>query len=272
MTISCIIRWIEHQGSTRSSALMRIGVVALLWTEYAAEQRLWKLADSLDLALALLFFVASAGMLLGFFTRVSASLTALCTVLFYYYLGVYRSNQEYVHHHNYLLMMGAVLIACTPCGRSFSVDRYLALRRARRQGKSLPLETGSLWALRLIAMQLAVMYFWAAYDKSFAGFINGDRLEMIFLHKYHGSDYPDSALFPITMNFLAPMTLALEYALAFLVWHPKLKPALLVCGVVFHSIMYFTLPVETFSLTVCLLYIGFLDPAWVHELSSTAEY
>ena len=109
-----------------------------------------------------------------------------CTTISATQLG----REPWTHHHTYLLAVAALLIALTPCGRSYSVDRYLAVMRAGHAGLPPPAERGNLWGLRLIVVQLSVLYFFSAFDKTSYAFLSGARLEQIFLWYYAGSDYP----------------------------------------------------------------------------------
>ena len=77
------------------------------------------------------------------------------------------------------------LLALSPCGRSFSWDRYRALAQAR-DARDIPPEYGDLWPQRLIALQLAALYFWAAVDKTNWSFLSGERLEQAFTWSYTG--------------------------------------------------------------------------------------
>ncbi|WP_176480245.1 HTTM domain-containing protein [Mesorhizobium sp. WSM3859] len=159
--------------------------------------------------------------------------------------------------YTYLLAVAALLIALTPCDRSYSLDRYLAVTRAERTGVPPPAERGNLWGLRLIVVQLSVLYFFAAFDKSNHAFLSGARLEQIFLWFYAGSDYPSGLAWLATLVSFG--VVALEYCLAFGLPFRATRRDLVLPGLAFHAIIYVTLPVYTFSATMALLYLAYFD-------------
>ena len=136
------------------------------------------------------FFVATALLFVGYHSRVAAVWAGMVGLAMYQYFGHELGREPWTHHHTYLLAVAALLIALTPCGRSYSVDRYLAVMRAGHDGLPPPPERGNLWGLRLIVLQLSVLYFFSAFDKTSYAFLSGARLEQIFLWYYAGSDYP----------------------------------------------------------------------------------
>ena len=106
-----------------------------------------------------------------------------------------------------------------------------------------------------------MVYFFAAIDKSYLDF--NERLEQIFQSAYFGSYLPWEGLRFIIL-LISLLTVLLLYLLAFGLfiksWHSWLMPI----GIVFHIFIYLLIPVRTFSLTMILLYIAFLDPDDVH--------
>ncbi|CDX31767.1 conserved membrane hypothetical protein [Mesorhizobium sp. ORS 3359] len=245
------------EGSSRSSALIRIGLAMLFWSRWAGELLLYRDQSPAGLFLAANFFLATALLFVGYHSRLAAVWTGSVGLAMYYYFGFELGREPWTHHHTYLLAVAALLIALTPCGRSYSLDRYLAVTRAERAGVPPPAERGNLWGLRLIVVQLSVLYFFAAFDKSNHAFLSGARLEQIFLWFYAGSDYPSGLAWPATIVSVA--VVALEYCLAFGLPFRATRRYLVLPGLTFHAIIYVTLPVYTFSATMALLYIAYFD-------------
>lgn len=245
------------EGSSRSSALIRIGLAMLFWSRWAGELLLYRDLSPIGLFLAANFFVATALLFVGYHSRAAALWTGMVGLAMYYYFGFQLGREPWTHHHTYLLAIAALLIALTPCGRSYSLDRYLAVMRAERAGVAPPAERGNLWGLRLIVVQLSVLYFFAAFDKTNYAFLSGARIEAIFLWYYAGSDYP------AWLAWFAPLAsfcvVALEYSLAFGLPFRRIRRYLLLPGLAFHAIIYVTLPVYTFSATMALLYLAYFD-------------
>jgi hypothetical protein len=254
------------EGSTRPAAILRIGVVTLLWVKWADELTPFR-HTALDVRLlGLSFYASTLFFFVGAWTRVSGAWASLSAAAAYLYLGLYKGQREvFVHHHTRLLLIATGLVALMPSGRSLSVDRH----RATCEGRPLPPERGPLWAQRLLAAQVSLLYLYAALGKTQPAFLRGDRLEQIYAHVYAGSDYPAWPGFHALVAALAIGTVAIEYALAVGLWVPRWRRVLLPLGVAFHLALYYAVPVSTFSATMCLLYLAFLDPDRVHAALDT---
>lgn len=248
---------VNTQGSSRSSALLRIGLAMLFWSRWAGELLFYVDQSPVGLFLAASFFVATALLFVGYHSRAAAVWTGSIGMAMYYYFGFQLGREPWTHHHTYLLAIAALLIALTPCGASYSLDRYLAVMRAERAGLPPPAERGNLLGLRLIVVQLSVLYFFAAFDKTNHAFLSGARLEAIFLWYYAGSDYPAGLAWPATIISFG--VVALEYSLAFGLPFRATRRYLVLPGLAFHAIIYVTLPVYTFSATMALLYLAYFD-------------
>jgi hypothetical protein len=252
-------------GSSRSSALIRIGLAALLWSRLANEMILYRDQTLVGLLLSLSFFVATTALFVGFHSRTAALLTGAIGFLVYYF-GPELGRSPWVHHHTYLLSMAITLLALTPCGMSYSVDRYLAVVRAEKSNQPPPEERGNLLGLRLMVVQLTVLYFFSALDKTNFAFLSGARLEHIFMYYYSGSDYPGLPGFAWLAMLIAIAVVVLEYALAVGLPFERTRRYLLLPGLAFHAMIYCTLPVYTFSATMVVLYLAYFDTDDVHRL------
>lgn len=237
------------EGSTRSVGLLRIGVVLLLWARWGEGLML---AETPSVGLSLVFFGATGLLLVGLWTRFAAVATAVVMLVVYLWFGVHLRRVEWIHHHHYLLVSASCVLALTPCGRSFSLDRW-------RSGSP---EHGPLWALRLFTIQLAAVYLWSAVDKMSPAFLNGARLEQIAMAEYFGSDPPDWHALAVVMAW-GVMLIELALGLGFLLG--RTPRWLLIAGVGLHAAIYLIVPVATFSATMVCLYIAAIDPAVVHR-------
>nr|NIP30359.1 HTTM domain-containing protein [Candidatus Dadabacteria bacterium]NIQ14689.1 HTTM domain-containing protein [Candidatus Dadabacteria bacterium] len=165
----------------------------------------------------------------------------------------------------YLLAISTFLCSFTPCGKSYSLDRYLEIKKAIKHKFNIPAETGNLFGLRLLSLQLAAVYFWTAFDKSTITWITGQKMEVNFMFQYTGSSYPDFPGFHLMMVILALAVLILEYALSVGLFFKITRKILIIPGIILHCIIYITLPVKTFTATVILLYLSFFDSDEVHK-------
>lgn len=133
--------------------------------------------------------------------------------------------------HIHLLVIAPILLSFTPCGDYYSLDCVLAnvFSTSSRNGNKGNIQekrerrraNGELWALPLLAMQMMVVYYWAAWTKTNAGFLNGDRTEQLWAYTYYGVDWTQVPFFH-EMNVLSSIgTVILEYLLAFYYFFPS---------------------------------------------------
>ena len=151
-------RWMQQEGSTRPIAILRIVAVGILWTKWGHVGALHRVYPDVELSLfAVAFYVFSGLLLIGYKTRTAAILCAILLFYGFHILGVERGDRDlWVHHHTNLLKYLFWLLALTPCGRSFSVDRMLEVRAARMAGAEPRPETAPLIGQRLIAIHESI--------------------------------------------------------------------------------------------------------------------
>lgn len=254
--------WALQEGSTRPIAVLRILAVGILWTKWGHVGALHRVYPDAELLLLAVGFYAFSGLLLiGYQTRAAAVLCALLLFYGYHVLGVEGGERRlWVHHHTNLLKYLFWLLALTPCGRSFSLDRILEVRAAAKAGVEPRPEKAPLWGQRLIAVQLFSMYAWAAIAKLDPAFLSGARMEAYLTEFYFGADVPDEMWFHLLSGTLGTGTVLLEASLAIAVLWPRFQAWVLPAGVALHLGFYMLLPVATFSATVVAMYIAVIPP------------
>lgn len=265
--IEKIFEWaLNSETSSRTSAIIRIGLALLIWARWSKELAFFNTFSLYNPLIALFFFTSTTAMLIGFYSRLSTFFSALSILIIYYYYGSKLGIGGWDHHHTYLLAVSTLFCSLTPCGKSYSLDRYLTVRKALKYSQKIPVEKGNIFGLRLISLQLCAMYFWTAFDKTNMSWFSGEKIEMHFMWQYMGSVYPTWSGFHELMLALSWSTLLLEYSLAFGLFFKKTRKYLFIPGIIFHCIIYLTLPVNTFSFTVILLYLSFIDADYIHKL------
>jgi hypothetical protein len=258
-------RWaVETVASSRSSALIRIGLGLLIWVRFASEQLPFRHDFGGRWVFSIAFFCATTLMVIGYRARLATFTTGVLASTFYYYFGLIEDFEPYTHHHTYWLGMATLLCSLTPCGQSYSVDRWIEVKKADARGQTIPPEAGNIWGLRLIVIQLSLMYFWSAYDKCHPGFLNGDRLQAIFMYYYIGSNLDQWDAWAWVFQLAAWIVVTLEFALAFGLPFKATRYWLVLPGIGLHAMFYLLLPVSTYSATIVLLYLAYLDPDDVH--------
>ena len=264
---AALARWTDApEQSTRSVGLIRIALGLVILTRFANELTVFNALDPSGLVLGPLFFAVTGMMIVGYMARIAAAWVA-ASVLVIYLTGQYgNSVAQANHHHVYLLLSATLLLAFAPCGSSYSIDRYRAARRAERMGLPAPAERGPVWAQRLIVLQLAALYFWAAVDKSDWAWLSGDRLAQIVTWTYSGRPLAVLLDRPALLAGLAILVVAVEYGLALGVVVRRWVAVVLPVGIALHAAFYLLLPVGTYSITMIVLYLAIPDPDAVHRI------
>ncbi|MCO4771697.1 MAG: HTTM domain-containing protein [Deltaproteobacteria bacterium] len=258
-------RVLGWEGSTRQIAILRFAMGLIIWAEYAQKHAAFRNHAPGDLLFGAVLVTAAGCMAFGLFSRVATAVSALCMVYGYHYLGVHLGQKEpFVHAHTYVLMCTVVFLAMMPTGRSLSVDRWWALRREERGGPAPVPEWAPLWPLALIRLQLALVYFWGAIDKTNVAFLSGSRLQQMYYYYYGSHEGVRLPFFDELMTLGGIATVVLEYGLAFGLWFAPARKWLIPAGIIFHLMIYLSFPVGTFSVTSCVLYFAFFAPATVH--------
>ena len=259
------LRWgADAQGSTRPLGLMRIAIATIVFVRFANEVSLYQ-GDSLSFVLlGLAFFGLTSMMLVGFKAQAACTGVAITLMTMHFYMGKVHGYPGWSSHHIYILVISVSLLALSPCGRSFSWDRYRALAQAR-DARDISPEHGDLWPQRLIALQLAALYFWAAVDKTNWSFLSGQRLEEAFIWSFTGRALEPLISLGAILAVLSIIVVVVEYFLAFAIFVRRWQAFVLPLGLALHAAFYVLLPVNTYSATVMVLYLALLDPDAVHR-------
>lgn len=264
---AALARWTDApEQSTRAVGLIRIALGFVVLTHFANDLTVFNAVDPSGLLLGPLFFVVTGMMIVGYMARIATAWVA-ASILVIYLTGQYgNSVAQWNHHQVYLLLSATILLVFTPCGRSYSVDRYRAARQAERMGLPAPAERGPVWAQRLIVLQLAALYFWTAIDKSDWAWLSGDRLAQILTWTYSGRPFEVLLDHPALLAGLAMLVVAVEYGLAVGVVVRRWAPVVMPVGLALHAAFYLLLPVGTYSITMMVLYLAIPDPDAVHRV------
>jgi Vitamin K-dependent gamma-carboxylase len=259
------LRWgADAQGSTRPLGLMRIAIATIVFVRFANEVSLYQ-GDSLSFVLlGLVFFGLTSMMLVGFKAQAACTGVAITLMTMHFYMGKVHGYPGWSSHHIYILVVSVSLLALSPCGRSFSWDRYRALAQAQ-DAQDIPPERGDLWPQRLIALQLAALYFWAAVDKTNWSFLSGQRIEEAFIWSFTGRALEPLISLGAILAVLSILVVVVEYFLAFAIFVRRWQVFVLPLGLALHAAFYVLLPVNTYSATVMVLYLALLDPDAVHR-------
>jgi hypothetical protein len=262
-----IVDWaLHHEASTRPVALIRIGIVALLWSRFGGGLALGTHPSLAWACLAAFFYASTALLFVGLYTRVASIAVAVVTHVLVYGIALHGGHAEWDRHIHRLLASVTLLLALAPAGASYSWDRLRQVRACARNATPAPAERANLWAVRLIALQVSAVYFWSAFDKARWGFLGGDRMVQFAMHYWLGSaSLEDITWVRLVAMIVAWITVLSEFWLAFALHWRRVRAMSIVLGLALHACFAFVLPVAEFSLLMWLLYLAFVDADTLHE-------
>lgn len=199
-------------------------------------------------------FTATAAALLTIGWR-----SRLMSILFYLgMLSLHIRNLVSSSGADVLLMTFAFNLMFCPTGAAYSVDAW---RESRRRGT--PAEPLILpWGLRLIQIQISLVYTLAAVLKAGGGlWIDGTALHYV-LNNTEVRRFDLSVLthYPILINLMTYSALAMEFSLAFLIWFRSARPYVLWIGLMFHAGIMVTINIPIFGELMWVGYLAFLTP------------
>lgn len=173
--------------SSRTLGMLRVFGVLTIYTEFASPWVTHRIDDSVGtLLFSQLMFMSAIVLLFGYKTRIAAFVCAACFGALHLYYGLKLGEARFaapVFEFQFL-----VLLALTPSGRSFSVDRALAVRRAHAEGRVPPPERVPWWQVELFVLLLASVLLWSGVDGSKKLWLSGTQIEQDLMRLWSGAD------------------------------------------------------------------------------------
>ena len=260
--------------STSTLGLFRIayGLVLTLWTlslmpdatSFFSEEGVlaqtstdgwrWSLLELYDSRLAVLvlmgvLLISAICVMIGYRTRLATVVTFLLLVsLRWRNIWVMNGGDSLLRHMGFFL-------ALAPAGAALSVDRW---RSAPERFWSHP--TRAPWGLRLIQIQISAVYLFTVWLKAQgarwnAGTAVSESLRVDDLLRFELPWAVTDSL--LVANLLTYGTMAVELALAVLLWNRLARPYVIVLGVVLHVFIELTMSLGFFSVVMILGYLAF---------------
>lgn len=213
---------------------------------------LLELDDSRAAVLVLMAALLGAALcvMVGYRTRLATVVSFLLLVsLRWRNIWVMNGGDSLLRHMGFFLMLA-------PAGAALSVDRW---RSAREGFWTHPPRAP--WALRLIQIQVSVVYLFTLWLKAQgerwnAGTAVSDSLRVQDLVRFELPWFVTDSL--LVANLLTFGTLAVELALAVLLWNRRARPYVVVLGVTLHLFIELTMSLGFFSVVMILGYLAFL--------------
>jgi Vitamin K-dependent gamma-carboxylase len=228
------------------------------WSTAFRREGVWGLfevlpvTDATVIGLWVALMIAAACLVLGYHSRLAA------LVVFVAVLSFTRRNPFVFNGGDGLVRILSFYLMLAPSGAALSLDRW---RKERDQFWEFPKRAP--WALRLMQIQVSVVYLSAVWVK-LRGVTWNDGTALSYalrvedLERFPLPDAMVESLF--VSNLLTYGTLAIELAIGILVWNRALRPWVLSAGVALHVGIDLALRVGFFSYAVFVLYLAFLSP------------
>jgi hypothetical protein len=206
-------------------------------------------------AVTILYFallLASICVLVGFATRIATLIVFVCMVSFAH------RNPWVLNSGDLLVQLLVFYLLLAPAGDGLSVDRWL-----KRDRQFWEFSRRSIWPLRLVQVQVSILYITAVWDKVRGSTWNDGTavsyaLRIGDLERFPVPGFVTDSL--ILANLMTFGTLAIEFALAILVWNRVLRPWVLLLGVFLHLGIDYGVRVGFFSWAVFVAYVAFIPP------------
>jgi hypothetical protein len=189
---------------------------------------------------------------LGLFTRINSILVFVCLT------SIQQRNLYILHGGDTFLRLAGFFLVFSPAGAALSLDRMIRIWRGKESSKIQP---RSLWAQRMIQLQLSFMYVVAFLLKiKGAPWLEGTALFYVY-HLDELRHFPLPAWFfrPIVLKLGAWSALALEFSLGVLIWVKEFRYVLLALGLLFHLWLEYSLNIPLFQWDVLSAYVLFID-------------
>ncbi len=217
--------------------------------------RLSVAAGVTDPRLAVAFFAFTALMAvmtaLGLVTRFSAFMLAICLV------SLDHRNSSILHGGDTVMRVAVCYLAVSPCGRACSLDRLFRLRRGEETGP----EEVPLYGQRLVAFNVALIYFTTIWAKLFGEkWRNGTATWYpARLAEFYRFPVPKFAN-DLPMVYVTTYgTMAVEFSLATLVFFRPLRKYVLLAGVLLHAFIEYSMNIPLFSFLMISAYVCFFE-------------
>jgi hypothetical protein len=206
-----------------------------------------------------LLLLSALAMTVGWHSRLAS--IAVCALV----LSFQHRDPSAFNSGDNLIRIEALFLALAPSGTALSLDQR------SRTGVFWSAQMRAPWAIRLMQLQLSIIYLASVRSKisgttwpegtavSYALRLR-DMLIMPVPQWFIGN--------PLLINVATWGALAVELSLGVLVWNRRLRPWVLLAGVLMHTSIMLTMAVGYFTPAMFVLYLVFVPPETVSALPS----
>lgn len=169
-------------------------------------------------------------------------------------VSLQRRTPDIVNSGDVILVNLSLLLALTPSGAALSVHRA-------RRGGFFTAASVAPWGMRLLQLQMMMVYLFAFWSKSGELWRNGSAVSTVFrlddLQRFEPIGFLVENI--VIVAVLTWSTLVLELALGTLLWVKRLRPLLVTFGVILHLMIDTFVLVGFFGLAMLAGLMTFLD-------------
>ena len=277
----CAFWFTAEPAYTLGLVRMVFGIVAMAWTvallpdlyrvlgergvapEYLRLDYQWSVfgvwpGDAALLAGWVLLLLSAIAMTVGWQSRIAA------IVVFVLISSFHRRGAYILNAGDAIITVVAVILALSSCGAALSLDQR------RRTGSFWSAQTQAPWPIRLMQVQLSLIYvttvvgklagnYWADGSAASYAWRTDGRWALLSAPEWLSGN-------AILVNAVTWGTMLIELAIGVLVWNRRCRFWVLAAGVVMHLMMSITLNVAFFSLAMFVLYVAFVPWETVERL------
>ena len=163
----------------------------------------------------------------------------------------------------------ALFVALSPCGTALSLDQR------RRTGSFWSAQSRPPWPLRLMQVQLSIIYLSSVLIKLTGqswpqGTAVSYALRLVDMQRLPSPDWLTRNA--LLMNVATWAALATELAIGVLVWNKRLRPWVLAAGVAMHLMIDIGIIIGIFSYAMFVLYLAWVPPDTVKRLPNNLKH
>jgi hypothetical protein len=214
--------------------------------------------DRVTFAFFSLVWLSALFTTLGLWSRVSS------VVLFVGTVTLHHRSPDILHSGDTLLRVMTFYVMVSPSGLACSLDRLIGLWRGKAPAEPPRV---SLWPQRLVQFQVAIIYFTTVYHKWFGTTWRYGTATYYPPHLEEFDRFPVPAFLgqPPMLQILTYGTLAVEIALATLVFAKPFRKWVLLAGVLLHAGIEYQFNIPLFAWIMVATYLAFYEGEEVTE-------
>lgn len=200
--------------------------------------------------IAYAYFFFCFTLLIGFYSRLSALLTAVTA---FYIFGIQTFFGSVSHSHHHIVMFCLVLAVC-PCGDFLSIDSLIVRNQSAKHQTP---------ALAILWIMMGLIYFYPGFWKLYTSGLDWALSDNVMFHLYSKWSWNEWIPFfrvdhyPILYRLSGLGTLFFEVGLLCFLFIPYLRFVPILIGISFHFLTAFFMEIYFWGLLTC--YAMFVD-------------